>query len=266
MVNKLSGFLGIVVILLALLSFAPTVESRTNVPIPQGMVKIPAGNYIPFFKTKGIKTIKVASFCLDKYAVTNADFLRFIKANPKWARSKVSKVFSDAGYLKHWKSDYDLGKQQLSQSPVVNISWFAANAYSKWKGKRLPTLEEWEYAGTAAAINDKRPVEKIILEWYNKPSPDYLPPVGSTFTNKLQVADLHGLVWEWVSDFNSIMMSSDSRSSSTINRDLFCASGSAGAIDKENYAAFMRFAFRSSLKAKYTVNNLGFRCAADITR
>ena len=74
---------------------------------------------------------------------------------------------------------------------------------------------------------------------------------------------MHGLIWEWVSDFNSIILTGDSRSNSAINRDLFCASGALGAVDKENYAAFMRFAFRSSLQGKYTVSNLGFRCAGD---
>jgi sulfatase modifying factor 1 len=67
-----------------------------------------------------------------------------------------------------------------------------------------------------------------------------------------------------VADFNSIIMAGDSRSNSAINRDLFCASGALAAIDKENYAAYMRYAFRGSLKAKYTVSNLGFRCADTI--
>jgi formylglycine-generating enzyme len=59
-------------------------------------------------------------------------------------------------------------------------------------------------------------------------------------------------------------MEGDSRSNSAVNRDLFCASGSFGASDKEDYAAFMRFAFRGSLKANYTVGNLGFRCAKNL--
>ena len=40
---------------------------------------------------------------------------------------------------------------------------------------------------------------------------------------------------------------------------LYCGSGAVGASDFENYAAFMRYAFRSSLEARYTVANLGFR-------
>lgn len=232
--------------------------------VPSGMVKIPGGQYSMFFENKDGKTMKVRPFYLDTRAVTNAEYLEFVKANPKWSKSKVSKLFADAGYLKHWKGDYSIGDAKVNHSPVTNVSWYAANAYSKWKNKRLPTLSEWEYVGNMPLVNDKRPVEKVILDWYSKPTPATLPAVGSTFKNKLNVYDMHGLIWEWVYDFNSVVMNSDSRSNSAIQRDLFCASGSFGAANKEDYAAFMRFAFRGSLKAKYTVSNLGFRCALDL--
>jgi len=243
--------------------YSATVKNQTN-GIPTGMVKIPAGKYVLFFSDKEGKTAAVKSFYLDVNAVTNADFLQFVKSNPRWSKSKVSKLFADAGYLQHWKGDFNVGNEKVKNSPVTNISWYAATAYCKWKGKRLPTLNEWEYVGDAPALNNKNSIEKIILSWYSKPTPSVLPNVRSTFKNKFNVHDMHGLIWEWVSDFNSVIMTGDSRSNSAINRDLFCASGSLGAVDKENYAAFMRFAFRSSLKAKYTVNNLGFRCAMDI--
>lgn len=230
---------------------------------PQGMVKIPAGKYQLFFDEKQGKMVAVKAFYLDITPVTNQDFLEFVKQNPKWAKSKVPKLYADAGYLKHWKSDFDYGDSKIKNSPVVNISWYAANAYAKWQGKRLPKLVEWEYAGGAPILNDKRPTEEIILDWYSRPTPKFFPPVGTTLKNKFNVFDMHGLVWEWVLDFNSVVMDGDSRSNAAINRDLFCASGSFGAADKENYAAFMRFAFRGSLKAKYTVSNLGFRCAKD---
>ena len=50
---------------------------------------------------------------------------------------------------------------------------------------------------------------------------------------------------------------------SGIDRKLYCAGGALGATDTRNYAAFMRYAFRSSLKGNYTVPNLGFRGARD---
>jgi sulfatase modifying factor 1 len=76
--------------------------------------------------------------------------------------------------------------------------------------------------------------------------------------------DLHGLVWEWTSDFNSAIVTGDARGDTGLDRQLFCGAGSAGAKDTGNFPAFMRYGFRSSLKAPYTVHNLGFRCAKDL--
>ncbi|HEY0897522.1 MAG TPA: formylglycine-generating enzyme family protein [Sphingobacteriaceae bacterium] len=227
------------------------------------MVKIPGGTYTRFLVDKDGDKVSVKPFLLDVRAVTNQEFLQFVKANPAWARSKVSRLYADGGYLKHWKNDFTF-PEALKNSPVTNVSWHAARAYSKWKGKRLPTMVDWEYAGGGRMLNSRQPVEKLILGWYSKPTPKVLPPVRSTYQNEYKVFDMHGLIWEWVSDFNSVIMDGDSRSSSAINKDLFCASGSYSSMDKTNYAGFMRFAFRGSLKARYTVNNLGFRCAADI--
>jgi len=257
-----AGFLSLVILIFSLDitrgSEVPGVSVRTK-----GMVKIPGGTYTKFLVDQDKKTVTVKPFLLDTRAVTNQEFLVFVKANPKWARSKVAKLFADGGYLKHWKDDFTF-PEELKNSPVTNVSLHAANAYSKWKGKRLPTLAEWEYVGNGRILNEKLPVDKVILNWYSKPTPKVLPAVNSTYQNEFKVYDMHGLIWEWVADFNSVIMESDSRSSSAVNRELFCASGSSSAIDKKNYAAFMRFAYRSSLKANYTVNNLGFRCAADI--
>jgi formylglycine-generating enzyme len=252
-------------LLFVLTTIFPPADSRPATAAA-GMVPVPAGSYMPFFANESGKAVAVKAFYLDARAVTNAEFLAFVKANPRWARSRITSLYADAGYLKHWAGDFVLAKNpsQLQDSPVTNVSWYAANAYSKWKGKRLPTLDEWEYAGQAKIVNDPRPVEKVILDWYSKPTPKVLPAVGTTYKNVFALYDMHGLVWEWVADFNSIIMAGDSRSNSAINRDLFCASGSFGAANKEDYAAFMRFAFRGSLQSRYTVSNLGFRCAKDL--
>ena len=55
----------------------------------------------------------------------------------------------------------------------------------------------------------------------------------------------------------------ESRSDSDLDRQRFCGSGSIGASDFKDYAAFMRFAFRGSLEGAYTTPNLGFRGARD---
>src|SRR5699024_3096541 len=157
---------------------------------------------------------------------------------------------------------------QIRNSPVTNTSWFAARAYARWKGMRLPSLDEWEYVASASryeplASRDSSFVNRI-LDWYSRPNPETMPPVGQGEPSFHGIYDMHGLVWEWVEDFNTVFITGEPRTDQGELKQLFCAAGSKGAVDKENYAAFLRFAFRGSLEADYTVNNLGFRCAKDI--
>jgi len=91
-----------------------------------------------------------------------------------------------------------------------------------------------------------------------------IPAVGSGFRNAWGVDDLHGLVWEWTLDFNSALVSGESRGDASLEKSLFCGSGASNAADFADYAAFMRFAFRASLEAHYTTANLGFRGACDL--
>lgn len=234
------------------------------------MAFIEGGEFLPFYSFNE-ESVNVEPFYLDKYPVTNAEYLEFVTANPEWRRSQVKKVFADEGYLKKWSGDLDLGPNadELKDSPVTNVSWFAARAYAKWKGKRLPTLDEWEYAAAASrekpmAARDELFVQ-TIMNWYSQPNPSLLPAVGENDPNYYGVYDLHGLIWEWVQDFNTVFISGESRADQGELKQFFCAAGSAAAsdADKGNYAAFLRYAFRGSLEADFSVGNLGFRLAMD---
>jgi len=230
------------------------------------MVYIPEGSFTPFIQAvSSSQQVKIKGFMMDKYAVTNKQFLAFVKANPQWARSRVPQLLADEHYLEQWKQDEQIGDPRIENSPVTNISWFAASAYAKWAGKRLPTLQEWEYVMRAPAVNlpKTETMTAYLLNWYGRPTPQLIPSVGSTYKNKMGVYDMAGLVWEWVYDFNSVVKGSDSRSQGTLQKSLFCASGSQNVLNKEDYAGFMRFGFRASLKARYCIRNLGFRCAMD---
>lgn len=230
------------------------------------MVLVKRGDYVPLYGTTDKKPVTVENFYLDVYPVTNAQYLAFLKKNPEYSRSKIKGIFADKSYLSHWESDFSYGKNNLSNAPATNVSWFAAEKYCECQGKRLPTLDEWEYVAMAdekrTDARTKESFNKYILSWYEK-SKTYTNPVGHTFKNYWGVYDLHGLVWEWTYDFNSIFLSGESRKDKDTDKNLFCGSGSINATDLMNYAAFMRYAFRGSLKAKYTTRNLGFRCAKD---
>lgn len=211
-----------------------------------------------------VRKVSVGALEAQAHAVTNGDFLAFLKAHPQWQKSRVSPLFADEAYLKQFSGDLTLRAGVKKRAPVTYVSWHAANAYCESLGLRLPTTDEWEYLAAASETKPEASKDPAflgrILEWYSRPRSGELPPVKSTYRNYFGLYDMHGLIWEWVEDFNSNLVTGESREDGSVNRNLFCGAGNLSGGNKENYAAFMRFAFRSSMKGKGAVWNLGFRC------
>ena len=234
-----------------------------------GMALIPAGVYEPILRGQDEPaSVSVPAFKLDVRPVTNAEFLAFVREKPRWQRSAVSPLFADAGYLGHWAGELELGAGAPAEAPVVRVSWFAARAYAAWRGKRLPTTAEWERAASIGFTQDDGRTEPgfrdAALAWFARPTPSVLPAAGLGRPNFRGVHDLVSLVWEWVDDFNTMLVTGESRADTGLERTLFCGAAAAGARDLENYAAFMRAGMRSSLRASFVVPNLGFRCAQSL--
>lgn len=233
------------------------------------MVAVGPGTYEPVFPpTPAEAKIPVKGFLLDRRPVTNAQFFWFVRENPAWQRDRIASVVTDDGYLSRWASPTHLGPGAPPLAPVVRVSWFAAKAYCEARGARLPTEVEWEYAASASedrVDGRKDPAWAAqILDWYGRPTTNEGPgEVGKRPPNYWGVEDMHGLVWEWVLDFNSTLVSGDAREGGDADRMKFCGSGALAAVDKGDYATFMRVAMRSSLTATYTTGSLGFRCARD---
>ena len=225
------------------------------------MQSIKGGSFVPLYGLTEDSLVVVEPFYMDKTPVTNKEYLEFVNQNKLWKKSKVPALYADDRYLQNWSNDTSFAKNQENY-PVTNVSWFAAKNYCAAQGKRLPTLNEWEFAAMASpeeidARKDAAFTSKI-LSGYETPN-TYLQNVGEDEANYWGVHNLHGMVWEWTSDFNSVMLSSENRNNNDTN--LFCGAGAIGASDLMNYAAFMRYAMRASVKAKYSMQNMGFRCA-----
>jgi formylglycine-generating enzyme required for sulfatase activity len=174
--------------------------------VPQNMVEIPAGNFrfytkrdpntldpfIAFPDFSDTVNIPMSRFFMDKYPVTNRQYVNFILQTSYIPKDTIN-------YLKHWFNDVPVnGTEDL---PVVYINLDDAKAYAKWAGKRLPTEQEWQYA---AQGDDMRK-----YPWGNKMDStrcnhnlNFITrvnkfPKGSSPFN---VMDLVGNVWQMTAD------------------------------------------------------------------
>lgn len=222
-----------------------------------GMALIKGGMYVPFAKEDGHKVkVRIKSFYVDNHAVTNTQYLDFVKANPDWRRSTVKPIFADGNYLRNWSGDLTLGIGAPPNDPVVYVSWFAARAYCAWRGKRLPTLNEWDYAmGGTRHESDKEILNIEMNRWYGTKNPRENRQISGTGGGS-GLAARAGRNWEWVEDFGSALLGGLSDGSEEI---LSCGGAAADFSDPTNYSAFLRYAFLSGLKPNYCLPNLGFR-------
>ena len=230
-----------------------------------GMARIPAGSYRPLYVSSTEQRVAVARFALDTRPVTRGEFAVFVRHHREWRRDSVDGALAEPSYLHSWPGPLDAGDEAALKQPATEVSWYAADAYCAAQGKRLPTLDEWEYAAAANetrrdATNDPAARRKLLTLYATRRAAS-LPRSGSGAPNIYGLRDLHGGAWEWTFDSgpHAAHMRAG-RSEHPIN----CASTAIGAADPTNYAAFLRFATRSALTPRTTLERLGFRCAADL--
>ena len=164
------------------------------------MVRIPAGEFQMGSNeiTEAIPrhTVYLDEFYIDPYEVTNAQFKAFIDANPEWRKDNIPSEYHNGNYLKHWDGN-DYANWQANH-PVVYVSWYAAMAYAKWVGKRLPTEAEWERAARGGVAHKRyvwgnsRDPGRANYGYYGK----HTRPVGSYLPNGYGLHDMGGNVWE----------------------------------------------------------------------
>lgn len=161
------------------------------------MVDIPGGTFLYGPDRRAMMTM---AFRISRYPVTNAQYARFLQANPHYP---VPYVDEDWARPYNWdpvRRTYPEGK---ANHPVVLVSWEDAMAYCAWVGGRLPTEEEWE---RAARGEDGRvypwgdtfdPTRANVREsGIGETTPVGIYPGG---VSPYGLMDCAGNVWEWTS-------------------------------------------------------------------
>ena len=177
------------------------------------MVLIPAGDFHmgsndPNEPTeeKPVHTVYVDAFYMDVYEVTNAQYKKFVDANPEWRKDRIPEKYADrdkSSYLGGWNgNNYPEGEG----NHPVRVTWPGAMAYAQWAGKRLPTEAEWEKAARGGLVGKRYPwgdtidLTKANFTFYTKPATFYTKPVGTYPPNGYGLYDMAGNVGEWCLD------------------------------------------------------------------
>jgi formylglycine-generating enzyme required for sulfatase activity len=160
----------------------------------------------------------------------------------------------------------------LERMPVTNGEYLDCES----RNARLPTWVEWEFAAAADEhVADARhdPTWRQTMISALSRCPDSpLPAVGLKSPNLYGIHDLHGLVWEWVEDFDALFTArghSEREHAGMAmppgDTAMSCGAAALSVSDPENYPMILRLAVRSSLNRNSTTADLGFRCARSIS-
>lgn len=206
------------------------------------------------------------SYWIDLFEVTNEKYLEFVLGaghrpalddSCKTEECRNGNIWKDATF-----------PERVSRQPVTQVSWYDAEAYCRWRGKRLPAEAEWEKAARGPRGN--------MYPW-GSASPEgratykrkwrggfTMTDVGSYAKGAsiYGVHDLAGNVWEWVDDWYSQNYYTHGRKKNPRGP----AKGEFKVVrggSWVNYADSLRSAFRRWSRPEVRFNDTGFRCAKD---
>jgi len=214
-----------------------------------------------------LHSVKISSFYMDKYEVTNEQYCAFLNANGNQTENDALWIDienEDCGIV--YKGKKYKPKTGAAKLPVLTVSWYGARAFAKWAGKRLPTEAEWEYAakGGNQSKNYKYSGSNNFTEvaWYDGNSDEVPHNVGLKKPNELGLFDMTGNVYEWCSDwyyegFYSITPADNPKGPKGGDFHVV-RGGSWVVIDQE-----LRVTTRNYNPPNTYNYDLGFRCAKD---
>lgn len=243
------------------------------------MVLIPAGEFVMGSDKKTDRlayrseipqrSVYLDAFMIGKYEVTALEYLKFVLATDRLPQLD-------------WRYDGGNFQDTMAHHPIMHVSWYDADAYCKWAGKRLPTEAEWEKAargvdgrlfpwGSEYAGPTRANFGRTGLSGPVRDRPERLllyPPIISVdkYENALSPYGLYqtiGNVAEWVSDWYD----QDYYKTAPSRNPKGPATGSQKAFRGGGWmdsTTTMRAAMRNGTDPKTKINWMGFRCAQDV--
>ncbi|MEB3355228.1 MAG: ergothioneine biosynthesis protein EgtB [Synechococcales bacterium] len=197
----------------------------TMIAVPKGPVQLGSNALDALDNERPAHQVYLEDYTIDRYPVTCRDFRYFMTAGGY----QDARWWSEEGWrwLQHHPVSQPLywsDHAEWDDHPVYGVSWYEADAYARFVGKRLPTEAEWEKAarwcpsfltspadsgldeGTTAPDGSSYPWGNMAVSpqhcnyshWVGHTTPVYTYPDGRS---ALGCEDLLGNVWEWTADW-----------------------------------------------------------------
>ncbi len=199
--------------------------------------------------------VYVKGFYIDRYEVTVAGFRRFLEVTGR----NTPRIWAEEEWVRFYPAPED-------DHPMNGVSWYDADEYCRWVGKRLPAEAEWEKAarGTDGRQwpwgNELHYPGKVKANTYEAGT-EWTRPVGSypDGVSPYGVFDMAGNVMEWTSSWYK------SYPGSTLVREALGEKYKVlkGGSWENPTIPFARAAYRHSVAPQWDHPGHGFRCAKD---